>query len=68
MTEKILTNLRIIDPSQKMDEVGNIIIDNNAAMHTQVVVINWEKISPKYFAGYPKIAPNSGRNKTKYSI
>ena len=29
MTEKILTNLRIIDPSQKMDEVGNIIIDNN---------------------------------------
>ena len=29
MTEKILTNLRIIDPSQKMDEVGNIIIDKN---------------------------------------
>ena len=29
MKEKILTNLRIIDPSQKMDEVGNIIIDNN---------------------------------------
>ena len=27
MKEKILTNLRIIDPSQKMDEVGNIIID-----------------------------------------
>ena len=28
MTEKILTNVRIIDPSQKMDEVGNIIIDD----------------------------------------
>ena len=28
MKEKILTNVRIIDPSQKMDEVGNIIIDN----------------------------------------
>jgi len=29
MKEKILTNVRIIDPSQKMDEIGNIIIDNN---------------------------------------
>tara|TARA_A100001011_G_scaffold332521_1_gene359693 strand:+ start:661 stop:1950 length:1290 start_codon:yes stop_codon:yes gene_type:complete len=28
MIEKILTNVRIIDPSQKMDEIGNIIIDN----------------------------------------
>ena len=28
MKEKILTNVRIIDPSQKMDEVGNIIIDD----------------------------------------
>ena len=27
MKEKILTNLRIIDPSQKMDEIGNIVID-----------------------------------------
>ena len=27
MREKILTNVRIIDPSQKMDEVGDIIID-----------------------------------------
>ena len=27
MKEKILTNIRIIDPSQKMDEIGNIIID-----------------------------------------
>ena len=25
--EKILTNLRNIDPSQKIDEIGNIIID-----------------------------------------
>ena len=29
MKEKILTNVRIIDPSQQMDEVGNIIIDKN---------------------------------------
>ena len=27
MKEKILTNVRIVDPSQKMDEIGNIIID-----------------------------------------
>ena len=27
MKEKILTNIRIVDPSQKMDEIGNIIID-----------------------------------------
>ena len=27
MKEKILTNVRVIDPSQKMDEVGNIVID-----------------------------------------
>jgi len=27
MKEKILMNVRIIDPSQKMDEIGNIIID-----------------------------------------
>ena len=26
MKEKILTNLRILDPSQKIDEIGNIII------------------------------------------
>ena len=25
--EKILTNVRIVDPSQKIDEIGNIIID-----------------------------------------
>ena len=29
MKEKILTNVRIIDPSQQMDEDGNIIIDKN---------------------------------------
>ena len=29
MKEKILTNARIIDPSQKIDEIGNIIIDKN---------------------------------------
>ncbi len=29
MTEKFLTNVRIIDPSQKMDETGSVIIDKN---------------------------------------
>ena len=28
MKEKILTNLRIIDPSQNLDEIGNIIIND----------------------------------------
>ena len=27
MKEKVLTNIRIVDPSQKMDEIGNIVID-----------------------------------------
>ena len=27
MKEKVLTNLRILDPSQKIDEIGNIIIN-----------------------------------------
>ena len=27
MKEKILTNLRIVDPSQEIDEIGNIVID-----------------------------------------
>ena len=29
MTEKFLTNVRIIDPSQKMDEKGSVIVDDN---------------------------------------
>ena len=29
MIEKILTNCRIIDPSQKIDEIGSVIIDQN---------------------------------------
>tara|TARA_B110000971_G_scaffold36634_1_gene34977 strand:- start:662 stop:1954 length:1293 start_codon:yes stop_codon:yes gene_type:complete len=29
MTEKFLTNVRIIDPSQKMDERGSVIVDKN---------------------------------------
>ena len=28
MNEKILTNVRIIDPSQNMDEVGSIVIND----------------------------------------
>ena len=29
MTEKILTNARIIDPSQEMDEKGSVVVDKN---------------------------------------
>jgi len=29
MSEKILINARIIDPSQNMDEKGSVIIDSN---------------------------------------
>ena len=32
MKEKILINARIIDPSQKMDENGSVIIDENGQM------------------------------------
>jgi len=38
MKEKILTNVRIIDPSQQMDEVGNIIIDKNGKIKK-----NWKR-------------------------
>ena len=34
MKEKILTNLRIIDPSQKMDEIGNIIINDKGKIES----------------------------------
>ncbi len=34
MKEKILTNVRIIDPSQKMDEIGNIVIDEKGKINT----------------------------------
>ena len=29
MNEKIIINARIVDPSQKLDEMGSIIIDKN---------------------------------------
>ena len=29
MTEKILINARIIDPSQEMDEKGSVVVDKN---------------------------------------
>ena len=29
MTEKILINARIIDPSQDMDEKGSVVVDKN---------------------------------------
>ena len=32
MSKKILKNCRIIDPSQKMDEIGNIIINEEVKM------------------------------------
>ena len=29
MNEKIIINARIVDPSQKLDEMGSVIIDKN---------------------------------------
>ena len=36
MKEKILMNVRIIDPSQKMDEIGNIVIDEKGKIKSIV--------------------------------
>jgi len=50
MKEKILLNVRIIDPSQKMDEVGNIIIDEKGkikAVGKKVKISDASKISEK---------------------
>ena len=45
MKEKILTNVRIIDPSQKMDEIGNIIIDQKGKIES----IGKNTKNPMYF-------------------
>ena len=34
MKEKILTNVRIIDPSQKMDEIGTIIVNEKGKIQS----------------------------------
>ncbi len=50
MKEKILLNVRIVDPSQKMDEVGNIIIDEKGkikAVGKKVKISDASKISEK---------------------
>ena len=51
MREKLLNNCRIIDPSQKKDEIGGILIDNNGKifhrMHLTLdsdLVLNIKKI------------------------
>ena len=35
MNEKIIINARIVDPSQKLDEMGSIIIDKNGKWKIQ---------------------------------
>tara|TARA_B100000963_G_scaffold282702_1_gene251346 strand:+ start:259 stop:1548 length:1290 start_codon:yes stop_codon:yes gene_type:complete len=62
MKEKILTNVRIIDPSQRMDEIGNIIIDDKGKIksvgkNTKVsdVSKSAEKIDLKGFIAIPGI-------------
>ena len=50
MKEKILINARIIDPSQKMDEIGNIIINDNGKIKSigkKVKVSDASKTSDK---------------------
>ncbi len=41
MKEKILINLRIIDPSQKMDEIGDIVI-NEKGKDKKVIVFKYK--------------------------
>ena len=36
MKEKILTNVRIIDPSQNIDEIGNIIINTKGKIESLI--------------------------------
>ena len=50
MKEKILTNVRIIDPSQKMDEIGTIIINEQGKIKSigkNVQISNSSKTAEK---------------------
>ena len=47
MKEKILTNVRIIDPSQKMDEIGNIVIDEKGKVKSIGKKLGTSKSSEK---------------------
>ncbi len=57
MKEKILTNVRIIDPSQKMDEIGNIVIDEKGKIKSlgkkSVTSKSAEKIDLKGLVAIP---------------
>ena len=57
MKEKILTNVRIIDPSQKMDEIGNIVIDEKGKIKSigkkSVTSKSVEKIDLKGLVAIP---------------
>jgi len=41
MKEKILTNVRIIDPSQKMDEIGTIIVNEKAPFFFALIMTSF---------------------------
>ena len=50
MKEKVLTNLRILDPSQKIDEIGNIIINEKGKIKSigkKTKISNASKFSEK---------------------
>ena len=57
MKEKILTNVRIIDPSQKMDEIGNIVINEEGKIKSigkkSSISISAEKIDLKGLVAIP---------------
>ena len=45
MNEKIFINARIIDPSQKMDEIGNLVIGNDGKVKAIGKNVKKEKFS-----------------------
>ena len=52
MREKLLNNCRIIDPSQKKDEIGGILIDNNGKIKDIGKNVEASKKNPQKGEGY----------------
>ena len=49
MKEKFFINARIIDPSQNIDEVGGLIVDNNGKIKASFFAnFNLSGVKPKY--------------------
>ena len=47
MKEKFFINARIIDPSQNIDEIGGLIVDNNGKIKALGKSVKKENISTK---------------------